>query len=227
MNDLDFLRELYALGARAHFDALAAHTYGFLAEPEAPPAQQTLNFRRVESLREIMLAQGDGANPSTSPRAAGTTIRAGSKQSVPRSAPPGLCAPCNTRTRAGTGWSRFASGRCAIQSICAAGRRLHAAHGRLPAQADLFRVASLRARLGYSRDAVVAAAAAKIGLRSRGVSLIRPQANAKSLRRWASQRDAPTADSELASKTGSIMQLKLEGRVAAKQPLKQRDSPAY
>ena len=63
MNDLDFLRELYALGAGAHFDALAAHTYGFLAEPEAPPAQQTLNFRRVELLREIMLAQGDGGKP--------------------------------------------------------------------------------------------------------------------------------------------------------------------
>ena len=63
MNDLDFLRELYSLGAGARFDALAAHTYGFRELPEAPPAPALLNFRRVELLREIMLANGDGDKP--------------------------------------------------------------------------------------------------------------------------------------------------------------------
>ena len=59
LNDLDFLRELYRLRAAAHFDALAAHTYGFRAAPEAPPAPALLNFRRVELLREVMAAHGD------------------------------------------------------------------------------------------------------------------------------------------------------------------------
>jgi len=59
MNERDFLLALYALGAAAHFDALAVHSYGFLVPPEAAPGWDRLNFRRAELLRDIMSAQGD------------------------------------------------------------------------------------------------------------------------------------------------------------------------
>ena len=63
LNDLDFLRAMYQHGASQHFDALAVHTYGFRAAPEAEPGSERLNFRRVELMREIMLAHGDGDKP--------------------------------------------------------------------------------------------------------------------------------------------------------------------
>ncbi|MCD4737812.1 MAG: beta-galactosidase [Anaerolineae bacterium] len=61
LNDLLYLEKMYQAGAAAHFDALAAHAYGLVFPPEMPPAPELLNFRRVELLREIMVAQGDGA----------------------------------------------------------------------------------------------------------------------------------------------------------------------
>ena len=63
LNDLEFLTALYRLGAKAHFDALAVHSYGFRAAPEAPPQPDQLNFRRVELLRQIMLDHGDSHKP--------------------------------------------------------------------------------------------------------------------------------------------------------------------
>ena len=60
LNELDFLLEMYDLGAGEYFDALAIHSYGFQEPPEAEPAPDRLNFRRSELLREIMLANGDG-----------------------------------------------------------------------------------------------------------------------------------------------------------------------
>lgn len=65
LNELDFLTALYRLGAGAHFDALAVHTYGFRAAPENPPHPGRLNFRRVELLRQIMIEQGDSDKPIT------------------------------------------------------------------------------------------------------------------------------------------------------------------
>ena len=59
LNELDFLEALYKQGAGDHFDALAVHTYGFRAPPEAPPQPERLNFRRVELLREVMVNNGD------------------------------------------------------------------------------------------------------------------------------------------------------------------------
>ena len=53
LNDLDFLRDLYALGASSYFDALAIHSYGLRESPRAEPASDRLNFRRAELLREI------------------------------------------------------------------------------------------------------------------------------------------------------------------------------
>ncbi|MCY4464909.1 MAG: hypothetical protein OXE46_05175 [Chloroflexi bacterium] len=63
LNELDFLTALYRLGAQAHFDALAVHTYGFRDAPDAPPHPGRLNFRRVELLRQIMIDQGDSDKP--------------------------------------------------------------------------------------------------------------------------------------------------------------------
>lgn len=63
LNDLLYLQGLYAVGAADYFDALAVHAYGLTFPPAAPPAADVLNFRRVELLRAIMLAHGDGATP--------------------------------------------------------------------------------------------------------------------------------------------------------------------
>lgn len=59
LNDLDYLRDMYAFGAAAYFDALAVHSYGLVYPPESDPAPNQLNFRRLELLREIMIANGD------------------------------------------------------------------------------------------------------------------------------------------------------------------------
>jgi hypothetical protein len=63
LNDLLYLEELYRAGAAGYFDALAMHTYGFTEPPEAPPASDTLNFRRAELLRDIMLRYDNPQKP--------------------------------------------------------------------------------------------------------------------------------------------------------------------
>jgi polysaccharide biosynthesis protein PslG len=63
LNDLIYLEGMYEAGAAPYFDALAVHTYGFTFPPEAEPGPQLLNFRRVELLREIMVAHGDEHKP--------------------------------------------------------------------------------------------------------------------------------------------------------------------
>lgn len=59
MDDLDYLRQMYAAGAAPYFDILALHAYGLLSPPGDAPAPDAINFRRVELLREIMIANGD------------------------------------------------------------------------------------------------------------------------------------------------------------------------
>jgi len=63
LNDLAYLERMYQADAAPYFDALAAHAYGLTLPPEAAPAPDTINFRRVELLREIMVAHGDDAKP--------------------------------------------------------------------------------------------------------------------------------------------------------------------
>jgi len=63
MNDLTYLERMYEFGAAPHFDGLAAHAYGHTAPPDAPPAPGAISFRRVELLRDIMIAHGDSAKP--------------------------------------------------------------------------------------------------------------------------------------------------------------------
>ncbi|MBI3762738.1 MAG: beta-galactosidase [Chloroflexi bacterium] len=64
MNDLDYLRAMYAAGAAPYFDSLALHAYGLVFPPDDPPAPDAINFRRVELLRAIMIANGDGDKPA-------------------------------------------------------------------------------------------------------------------------------------------------------------------
>jgi len=77
MPDLDFIRAMYANGARDSFDLLGVHAAGFKADPCADPAQVALDpsltnqdpspaqmkriyaFRHVEDVRALMVEQGD------------------------------------------------------------------------------------------------------------------------------------------------------------------------
>ncbi|HEU5317503.1 MAG TPA: hypothetical protein VFX49_15430 [Chloroflexota bacterium] len=66
MEDVDFLRGLYAAGASGRdgtFDALAAHAYAGDRPPELDPWSCGMCFRRVERYRQIMEERGDGATP--------------------------------------------------------------------------------------------------------------------------------------------------------------------
>lgn len=59
LSDLQFLEQMYELGAADFFDGLAVHAYGLNFPAEADPSPQLLNFRRVELVREIMVEHGD------------------------------------------------------------------------------------------------------------------------------------------------------------------------
>ncbi|MGH2365900.1 MAG: hypothetical protein ACRDGF_01235 [Chloroflexota bacterium] len=61
LEDTVYLRRLYAAGAAPFFDGLAAHTYGWQNPPEQPAAVGVVNFQRVTLLRQVMVANGDGA----------------------------------------------------------------------------------------------------------------------------------------------------------------------
>ena len=63
MSDLEYLQAMYDAGAASYFDALAVHAYGLTYPPDDPPDPQVINFRRVELLREVMEANGDGGKP--------------------------------------------------------------------------------------------------------------------------------------------------------------------
>ncbi|KAA3656218.1 MAG: hypothetical protein DWQ04_31735 [Chloroflexi bacterium] len=63
LNDLVYLDRLYAAGAADFFDGLAVHTYGLTFPPESEPGATLLNFRRVELVREVMVAHDDADTP--------------------------------------------------------------------------------------------------------------------------------------------------------------------
>lgn len=61
LNEVDFLRGMYAAGAGDFFDILAAKPYGFWSGPEDRRVDMdVLNFSRLILLREEMERQGDG-----------------------------------------------------------------------------------------------------------------------------------------------------------------------
>jgi hypothetical protein len=77
MPDLDFIKAMYAAGAKDSFDVLGVHGAGWKAEPCADPAEVAQNsaltnndpsptalkriyaFRHVEDVRQLMVEQGD------------------------------------------------------------------------------------------------------------------------------------------------------------------------
>lgn len=63
MSDLEFLRQMYADGAKPYFDILFANAYGFGLPPNDPPSPNRLNFQRVTLLRQIMVENGDADKP--------------------------------------------------------------------------------------------------------------------------------------------------------------------
>ncbi len=59
LNDLVYLRQLYALGAESFWDVLAVKPYGFWSGPDdRRVAADTLNFSRLVAVRELARAQG-------------------------------------------------------------------------------------------------------------------------------------------------------------------------
>ena len=63
MDDLVYLRRMYAAGASGHFDALAVHAYGWIYPADDPPDPAVVNFRRTELIRQVMVEHGDAAKP--------------------------------------------------------------------------------------------------------------------------------------------------------------------
>lgn len=61
LDETIYLQQLYDRGISGSYDILFANGYGLDQPPDAPPAPNVLNFRRVELLRNIMVANGDGA----------------------------------------------------------------------------------------------------------------------------------------------------------------------
>ena len=59
MNDLQFLNEMYAAGAKDYFDILSANAFGLRSPPEDPPDPGKLNFQRVVLERQVMERNGD------------------------------------------------------------------------------------------------------------------------------------------------------------------------
>ncbi|MBN1317666.1 MAG: glycosyl hydrolase 53 family protein [Anaerolineales bacterium] len=61
LNDLVFLERMYQAGAGSSFDALAVHAYGWAFPADEAPAENAINFRRIELIRQIMVKYGDEA----------------------------------------------------------------------------------------------------------------------------------------------------------------------
>jgi len=63
MDDVAFLRGMYAAGAQFYFDVLAVHNYGFAYAPEDAISNPIHCFRRAEQERAVMVEYGDQAKP--------------------------------------------------------------------------------------------------------------------------------------------------------------------
>jgi O-antigen ligase len=60
ISDIQYLSDMYAVGAKAYMDAVAAKPYGFASSPEDRTiSPDKLNFSRLVALREIMVRNGD------------------------------------------------------------------------------------------------------------------------------------------------------------------------
>lgn len=60
LNDIQYLSDMYAVGAKEYMDAVAAKPYGFSDSPDDRTiSSNKLNFSRIIALREIMVRSGD------------------------------------------------------------------------------------------------------------------------------------------------------------------------
>ncbi len=58
LSDIDYAREMLDNGAAQWFDAFGYHPYGYNLPPEDEPAEDKLNFRRVELIRALFEERG-------------------------------------------------------------------------------------------------------------------------------------------------------------------------
>lgn len=63
MDDMQYMASLYDAGAGPFFDMWAVHAYGGQEPPDAPPAPDKVNFRRIELVRTLMDRFGDVNKP--------------------------------------------------------------------------------------------------------------------------------------------------------------------
>ncbi len=63
MDDVAYLRGIYAAGGQYYFDVLAVHNYGFAYTPEDATSNPIHCFRRAEQERAVMVQYGDEAKP--------------------------------------------------------------------------------------------------------------------------------------------------------------------
>ena len=63
LNEIEYLNQLYWIKANRWFDIVAGQPYGFDVDPSNPARADTLNFRRLELLRRVMLDYGDFGTP--------------------------------------------------------------------------------------------------------------------------------------------------------------------
>jgi polysaccharide biosynthesis protein PslG len=63
MDDMQYLASLYDAQAGPFFDMWAVHAYGGQEPPDAPPAPEKVNFRRIELVRALMDSFGDQGKP--------------------------------------------------------------------------------------------------------------------------------------------------------------------
>jgi O-antigen ligase len=65
LNDLIYLRQLYAAGGGAYFDLLVVKPYGFWSGPwDRRVEPDVLNYSRIVAAREVMRTAGDGDKPA-------------------------------------------------------------------------------------------------------------------------------------------------------------------
>ncbi len=58
LNDLIYLQKMFDAGAGQAMDGLAVHAYGWSLPPNDPPDPQTINFRRVELVHQLLSNNG-------------------------------------------------------------------------------------------------------------------------------------------------------------------------
>jgi len=63
LSEITYLDQLYQANAAEWFDVVAVQPLGLWTKPLDPPAPDQPNFRRVELVRQVMLAHGDAATP--------------------------------------------------------------------------------------------------------------------------------------------------------------------